>query len=108
MPDLLPPPLRRRLPSTLLHGGPYTVVLFALNQDPIRSGVATKAVEHLGEADGGPVLAFAAGLTADAAAVLAGRGIDAITVSDFHWTDESFDRIRTSIAGPRKAPGRSG
>ncbi len=103
--DLLAPPLRRRLPSQLVDGGPYTVVVFALNQDPVRSGAAARAVARLGEDEGEPVLAFATGLTEDASAVLAERGIAAFTVSDFHWTDASFDRIRSAIGSPRKAPG---
>jgi hypothetical protein len=103
--DLVPPPLRRRLPGTLLRGGPYSVVVFPLSQDPVKSGAAAKAVARLGDGDAGPVLAFGAGFTADALAVLAARGISVVTVSDFHWTDQTFERIRTSVASPRKAPG---
>ena len=104
--DVLPPPLRRRLPGALLKGGPYTVVIFPLAQDPVKSGAAARAVARLGDGDAGPVLAAAADFTADALAILAAKGATVVTVGDSHWTDESFERIRASIASPRKAPGR--
>jgi hypothetical protein len=103
--DILPPPLRRRLPGTLRRGGPYTVLIFPLGQDPVKSGAAAKAVARLGEGDAAPVLAFGAEFTADALAILDGRGVTVVSVGDFHWTDEAFERIRTSVASPRKAPG---
>lgn len=101
---VVPPPLRRRLPRPLLKGGPYTVLIFPLGQDPVRSGAAAKAIARLGEDDSEPVLAFAAGFTADALAILATCGVAVVTVGDFYWTDESYERIRTSIASPRKSP----
>jgi len=96
--DLVPPPLRRRLPGPLLKHGPYTVLIFPLALDPVRSGAAAKAVARLGEADADPVLAFGADFTADALAILAARGVAVVTVSDWYWTDESYERIRASIA----------
>jgi hypothetical protein len=103
--DLLPPPLQRRLPGTLRRGGPYTVLVFPLSRDPVKSGAAAKAVARLGVCDPGPVLAFGAEFTADALAILTARGVAVVTVSDFHWTDQTFERVRTSVASPRKAPG---
>ena len=41
---LLPPPLQRRVPPEVLKGGPYTVVIFPLNHDPVKAGPASKAV----------------------------------------------------------------
>jgi len=104
--DLLPPPLRRRLPATLHKGGPYTVVLFPMNQDPVRSGAAARAVVRLGAAHAGaePVVAFGADFTAESHAILAARGVTVVSVGDSYWTDRSFERIRTSVASPRKAP----
>jgi hypothetical protein len=107
LPDLLPPPLRRRLPSVVIKGGPYTVLLFPLHEDPVKAGAVAKALARLDE--GGPTsestLAFAADFTMDAAELLAGRGIATFTVGDFHWTDASYERIRASIASPKKARG---
>jgi hypothetical protein len=52
------------------------------------------------------VVALGAGFTAEAHALLVERGATVVTVSDFHWTDASYDRIRSSVASPRKVPGR--
>jgi hypothetical protein len=106
--NVVPPPLRRRLPGALRTGGPYTVVLFPLGVDPVRSGGATKAVARLGPPVEGaePVVALGAGFTAEAHALLVERGATVVTVSDFHWTDASYERIRSSVASPRKVPGR--
>jgi hypothetical protein len=102
--DIVPPPLRRRLPRSLLNHGPYTVLIFPLAMDPVRSGAAAKAVARLGEADSDQILAFGADFTADALAILTARGVAVVTVSDWYWTDQSYDRIRTSIASRRTTP----
>jgi hypothetical protein len=104
--DVVAPPLRRRLPGALLRGGPYTLVLFPLGVDPVRSGAAAKAVARLGPAgaDAEPVVALGAGFTAEAHAALTARGATVIAVGEHHWTDASFERIRTSVASPRKDP----
>ena len=105
--DVVPPPLRRRLPAALHRGGPYTVVLFPMNQDPVRSGAAARAVSRLGAAHAGaePVVAFGADFTAESHAILAARGVTVVSVGDTYWTDRSFERVRTSVASPRKARG---
>jgi hypothetical protein len=96
--DVVPPPLRRRLPPPLLKHGPYTVLVFPLALDPVRSGAAAKAIARLDEGDSDPVLAFGADFTVDALAILAARGVTALAVGDWHWTDQSYERIRASIA----------
>ena len=111
MHDLAPADVERHLPRPLVAAlrrarapdVPHTVLLFRLNQDPVRSAVVARALARVADPCG-PLLAIGTGFTADSAALLEARGALVVAASDFFWTDASHERIRTLIASRVKAP----
>jgi hypothetical protein len=69
------------------------VVFFPQSRVAVSSSVA-RALKRLGSLEGLPCIAFAPDATAEARALLAASGIQLLTLRDFGWTDERYNRVR--------------
>ena len=79
----------------------YTVLLFPHSpSDVVRSPPVVKALARLPA--GTPIVAVAGNFTAEARRALSERGAVVLTLGDFHWTDESYVRIREPRPGPKR------
>lgn len=80
-------------------GEQFTLMLFRFQRDEkcsgvILSSVAEHAISRLGDRHGERVLALGGDFTQEARSLLEANGIEPIALGDFHWTDESYKRIK--------------
>lgn len=101
---LVPPELRRRLPTSAPGADAcYTVVIFHDAQRVVHGRVARKAAGQLGDSED-PLLVIGYDLTAEAYEALRPFGATFITRGDGGWTDASHEHIRVWIASNVKKP----
>ncbi len=95
----LPPAHRRLLTGRAVPAGEerYTLLLFRHDRaDVILSAVVRKALERVVEAPG-LIVAAAGVFTLEALAALHLRGALVLALSDFTWTDASYEAIRRPL-----------
>lgn len=79
--------------SGLPRGGVFSLVIFSTD-DVILSGAAKKAIKRLSLSDETRTyLALGYCFTVESTAVLTEHGFQIVRLHDFHWTDESYQRV---------------
>lgn len=72
--------------------GLITAIFFG-DDEVILSGVIKKAIKHIDFKMETNIYAIGRCFTSEAISLLKDNNIEAITLSDFHWTDESYIKI---------------
>ena len=78
----------------------YTVVFFPVDDRSIVfSGTAAHAIERVKRSTqpAGPLMVVGGGFTAEARAILEAERATILAISNFHWTDASFQEIRQRL-----------
>ena len=89
----LPERYQVKLATIPLHSPEYTLLRFDTSEHQITSSrLVGKALAAVADAD--PILAVAFGLTSEALELLSAKGVTVLVISEFHWTDESYSRVR--------------
>ena len=98
---LIPKPFLPRLALLSLGTGPFTLAIFGTaNNEIAMAGRVRRTLKRLA-GKGETVIAVAFGFTAEALASIREAGAIPCTISDFHWTDESYASIRQATRLPR-------
>jgi hypothetical protein len=101
---LVPKRFQKHFQALALPAGSFSLVLFSGAKDEVvMSGGVRKALTDL-EGTGDTIVAVAFGFTAEALATLRETRAVACTISDHHWSDESFAAIRQATRLPRLEP----
>jgi hypothetical protein len=89
----VPARYRSRLPDELPEPS-YTLLLFRNDHnDVVLSRAVKSALDHVAS-EAAPLLAVGGCFTAEGLALLRGRQATVLQLSDFHWTDDSYQAIR--------------
>ena len=87
---VLPPAYRALLPTTLVPGQEYSVLLFAhAERDVVPSAPVRRALRRLGTPAAGGVIAVGTVFTAEALELLATQGTTVVAQRKGAWTDQS-------------------
>ena len=97
----LPRLYKERAQVTPLRGARYHLLLFGSAKDEVvLSGIVSRCLERL-PPDQAELVAAGYGFTAEALGLLRARDATIYSLSDFHWTDTSFQSIRQATRLPR-------
>jgi hypothetical protein len=100
----LPKRYMERAQVTPLRGDRYHLLLFGTAKDEVvPSGVVRRGLERL-TPDAADLVAAGPGFTTEALELLRARGATIYALSDFQWTDASFQSIRQATRLPREEP----
>ncbi len=98
----LPRRYKERAQLTPLRGVRYDLLLFGAAKDEVvLSGVVSRALERV-PPDIADLVAAGPGFTTEALELLRARGATIYSLSEFHWTDASFQSIRQATRLPRE------
>ena len=92
---LVPRQYKSRMRLINLDNRLYCMIVFALDRnDVVKSRVVRKALEQIDASSGETLIAVGAEFTLDALVLLSKQSALIVSLSEFMWTDASYDHVR--------------